>query len=397
MANLPAGFKARGLRIRNDDEPLSPGEFRDIDAPGGDIRSSIIPLPFKEPSATLAQLLGSLIDAGRRFVSIADQQVGQNMGKEMPVGTTVALLERGMKVMSAIHKRLHYAQKQEFRLLSRILAENLSPEYPYDVSGGDRQIKQSDFDGRVDVVPVSDPNIFSMAQRVTLAQTQLQLAQSNPQVHNLYQAYRRMYLALEVQNIDEVLPPPPQPQPLDPAIENARALMGELLQAFPEQDHDSHVSMHISFMKLPVVQTSPQVYGVFISHVMEHISLKARAMAQQELQQMQMQGMPVDQSSMDMKISQIELELTNAMMPNLMPPPQGPDPLVQIRQQELAIKQQQEQNKTQTDAARLDIERQRLQQQAVTDSARLELQEDIADERNEVNRERIAAQSAKRQ
>ena len=397
LANLPAGFKARGLRIRNDDEPLNPGEFRDIDAPGGDIRSSIIPLPFKEPSGTLAQLLGSLIDAGRRFVSIADQQVGQNMGKEMPVGTTVALLERGMKVMSAIHKRLHYAQKQEFRLLASILAENLPPEYPYDVSGGNRQVKQTDFDGRIDIVPVSDPNIFSMAQRVTLAQTQLQLAQSNPQVHNLYQAYRRMYLALEVQNIDEVLPPPPQPQPLDPAIENARALMGELLQAFPEQDHDSHVSMHVSFMKLPVVQTSPQIYGVFISHVMEHISLKARAMAQQELQQMQMQGMPIDPASMDVKISQIELELTNAMLPNLMPPPPGPDPLVQIRQQELAIREQQEQNKSQTDAARLDIERQRLQQQAVTDSARLELQEDIAEERNQVNRERIAAQSAKGQ
>ena len=395
LANLPAGFKARGLRIRNDDEPLNPGEFRDIDAPGGDIRSSIIPLPFKEPSGTLAQLLGSLIDAGRRFVSIADQQVGQNMGKEMPVGTTVALLERGMKVMSAIHKRLHYAQKQEFRLLSNVLAENLPPEYPYDVSGGNRQVKQTDFDGRVDIIPVSDPNIFSMAQRVTLAQTQLQLAQSNPQVHNLYQAYRRMYLALEVQNIDEVLPPPPQPQPLDPAIENARALMGELLQAFPEQDHDSHVSMHVTFMKLPVVQSSPQVYGVFISHVMEHISLKARAMAQQEIQQMQMQGMPIDQSSMDMKISQIQMELTNAMMPNLMPPPQGPDPLVQIRQQELAIKQQQEQNRSQTDAAKLELDKQRLEQQAVTDAARLELQEEIANERSDVNRERIAAQSAR--
>ena len=395
LANLPAGFKARGLRIRNDDEPLNPGEFRDIDAPGGDIRSSIIPLPFKEPSGTLAQLLGSLIDAGRRFVSIADQQVGQNMGKEMPVGTTVALLERGMKVMSAIHKRLHYAQKQEFRLLSNVLAENLPPEYPYDVSGGNRQVKQTDFDGRVDIIPVSDPNIFSMAQRVTLAQTQLQLAQSNPQVHNLYQAYRRMYLALEVQNIDEVLPPPPQPQPLDPAIENARALMGELLQAFPEQDHDSHVSMHVKFMKLPVVQSSPQVYGVFISHVMEHISLKARAMAQQEIQQMQMQGMPIDQSSMDMKISQIQMELTNAMMPNLMPPQQGPDPLVQIRQQELAIKQQQEQNRSQTDAAKLELDKQRLEQQAVTDAARLELQEEIANERSDVNRERIAAQSAR--
>ena len=395
LANLPAGFKARGLRIRNDDEPLNPGEFRDIDAPGGDIRNSIIPLPFKEPSGTLAQLLGSLIDAGRRFVSIADQQVGQNMGKEMPVGTTVALLERGMKVMSAIHKRLHYAQKQEFRLLSNVLAENLPPEYPYDVSGGNRQVKQTDFDGRVDIIPVSDPNIFSMAQRVTLAQTQLQLAQSNPQVHNLYQAYRRMYLALEVQNIDEVLPPPPQPQPLDPAIENARALMGELLQAFPEQDHDSHVSMHVTFMKLPVVQSSPQVYGVFISHVMEHISLKARAMAQQEIQQMQMQGMPINQASMDMKISQIQLELTNAMIPNLMPPQQGPDPLVQIRQQELAIKQQQEQNRSQTDAAKLELDKQRLEQQAVTDAARLELQEEIANERSDVNRERIAAQSAR--
>ena len=395
LANLPAGFKARGLRIRNDDDPLNPGEFRDIDAPGGDIKNSIIPLPFKEPSGTLAQLLGSLIDAGRRFVSIADQQVGQNMGKEMPVGTTVALLERGMKVMSAIHKRLHYAQKQEFRLLSNVLAENLPPEYPYDVSGGNRQVKQTDFDGRVDIIPVSDPNIFSMAQRVTLAQTQLQLAQSNPQVHNLYQAYRRMYLALEVQNIDEVLPPPPQPQPLDPAIENARALMGELLQAFPEQDHDSHVSMHVTFMKLPVVQSSPQVYGVFISHVMEHISLKARAMAQQEIQQMQMQGMPINQASMDMKISQIQLELTNAMIPNLMPPQQGPDPLVQIRQQELAIKQQQEQNRSQTDAAKLELDKQRLEQQAVTDAARLELQEEIANERSDVNRERIAAQSAR--
>jgi hypothetical protein len=204
-----------------------------------------------------------------------------------------------------------------------------------------------------------------------------------------------MYLALEVQNIDEVLPPPPQPQPLDPAIENARALMGELLQAFPEQDHDSHVSMHVTFMKLPVVQTSPQVYGVFISHVMEHISLKARAMAQQEIQQMQMQGMPIDQSSMDMKISQIQMELTNAMMPNLMPPPQGPDPLVQIRQQELAIKEQQEQNRSQTDAAKLELDKQRLEQQAVTDAARLELQEEIANERSDVNRERIAAQSAR--
>jgi hypothetical protein len=201
LANLPAGFKARGVRVRNDDEPLQPGEWRDIDAPGGNIRDAIIPLPYKEPSGTLAQLLGSLVEGGRRFVSLADQQTS-NMNQEAPVGTTVALLERGMKVMSAIHKRMHYAQKNEFRILARIFRDNLPQEYPYDVSGGDRRIMASDFDGRVDVVPVSDPNIFSMAQRVTLAQTQLQLAQSNPQVHNLHAAFRRMYQALEVQNID---------------------------------------------------------------------------------------------------------------------------------------------------------------------------------------------------
>ena len=222
LANLPAGFKARGVRVRNDDEPLQPGEWRDIDAPGGDIKSSIIPLPYKEPSGTLTQLLAALIEGGKRFVSLADQKTG-DMNSQAPVGTTVAMLERGMKVMSAIHKRLHYSQKTEFRILARIFKENLPPEYPYEVSGAQRTIKAEDFDDRVDVIPVSDPNIFSMAQRVTLAQTQLQLAQSNPQIHNLHAAYRRMYQALEVQNIDEVLPPPPQPEPLDPAIENARA------------------------------------------------------------------------------------------------------------------------------------------------------------------------------
>jgi len=203
LANLPAGFKARGVRVRNSDEPLQPGEFRDIDAPGGSIRDAIVPLPYKEPSATLAQLLGGLVNDGRRFVALADQQMS-DMNQETPVGTTVAMLERGMKVMSAIHKRMHYAQRTEFRLLARIFAENLPPMYPYEVAGAPQQVKMQDFDARIDVLPVSDPNIFSMSQRVTLAQTQLQLAQSNPQMHNLHAAYRRMYQALEVQNIDAV-------------------------------------------------------------------------------------------------------------------------------------------------------------------------------------------------
>jgi hypothetical protein len=416
LANLPAGFKARGVRVRNNDEPLQPGEWRDIDTPGGSIRDSIIPLPYKEPSATLAQLLGALIDGGRRFVSLADQQTS-NMNQEAPVGTTVALLERGMKVMSAIHKRLHYAQKIEFRILARIFRDNLPPEYPYDVAGAQRTIKAEDFDQRVDVIPVSDPNIFSMAQRVTLAQTQLQLAQSNPQMHNLHAAYRRMYQALEVQNIEEILPPPPQPEPLDPAVENARALMGEILNTFPDQDHDIHIRIHMMFMKTPLVMTSPQVMGTFYAHIMEHVSQKARQMVMQEIQglisqlQMLAQTGGVDPMAAQAQIMEIQMQMQNPaeieklvsmqqmqlmqqVIAELVPTGQDPmsDPLVQIRMQELAIKQQDLQRKQTEDQAQIAMEAAKMQQRAATDAARIESQEDIAEERNAVNRERIEAQ-----
>ena len=412
LANLPAGFKARGVRVRNDDEPLQPGEWRDIDAPGGDIKSSIIPLPYKEPSGTLTQLLAALVEGGKRFVSLADQKTG-DMNSQAPVGTTVAMLERGMKVMSAIHKRLHYSQKTEFRILARIFAENLPPQYPYEVAGAQRNIKAEDFDNRVDVIPVSDPNIFSMAQRVTLAQTQLQLAQSNPQIHNLHSAYRRMYQALEVQNIDEVLPPPPQPEPLDPAIENARALMSEVLTTFPEQDHDVHIRMHLMFMKTPLVMTSPQVMGIFYAHIMEHISQKARKMVMKELQDlidiamssdvdkqvmqkhiMELQAKMQDPSQIEQLITMKQEELLTEIMPQLIPPPNDPmsDPLVQIRMQELALKQQDLVRKTQEDQNDLNLEMAKMQQRAVTDSARIESQEEIAANRNEVNRERIDVQ-----
>jgi len=416
LANLPAGFKARGVRVRNDDEPLQPGEWRDIDAPGGNIRDAIIPLPYKEPSGTLAQLLGALIEGGRRFVSLADQQTGDG-NTAAPVGTTVAMLERGMKVMSAIHKRLHYSQRQEFRVLARIFRDNLPPEYPYEVEGGNRMIKAEDFDNRVDVIPVSDPNIFSMAQRVTLAQTQLQLAQSNPQLHNLHSAYRRMYQALEVQNIDEILPPPPQPQPLDPAIENARALMGEILNTFPEQDHDIHIRIHMAFMKTPLVMTSPQVMGTFYSHIMEHVSQKARNMVMEEIQSIMSQAELAAQSgAIDpqaaqqqiMKVQQdmqdpaqmealISLQMEKLMaevLPGLLPTGNSPmdDPLVQIRMQELALKQEDLQRKKEDDQGQLLIELQKMQQRAATDAARMESQEEIAQNRNDVNRERIDVQ-----
>ena len=420
LANLPAGFKARGVRVRNDDEPLQPGEWRDIDAPGGNIRDAIIPLPYKEPSATLAQLLGALIEGGRRFVSLADQQTGDG-NTAAPVGTTVAMLERGMKVMSAIHKRLHYAQRQEFRVLARIFRDNMPAEgYPYDVVGGDRMVMAEDFDGRVDVVPVSDPNIFSMAQRVTLAQTQLQLAQSNPQVHNLYAAYRRMYQALEVQNIDEVLPPPPQPQPLDPAIENARALMGEILNTFPEQDHDAHIRMHMAFMKTPLVATSPQVMGTFYAHVMEHVSQKSRLMVTAEIEgiigqaQLAAQSGAIDPVAAQQQIAQVQQDMQDPgqmeklislqmekimaeILPGLLPANNDPmsDPLVQIRMQELALKEKDLQRKTEEDQGDMLIELQKMQQQAAAAAARIESQEEIADNRNDVNRERIQVQRDK--
>jgi len=433
LANLPAGFKARGVRVRNSDEPLQPGEWRDIDAPGGSIRDAIVPLPYKEPSAALASMLGGLVNDGRRFVALADQQMA-DMGSETPVGTTVAMLERGMKVMSAIHKRMHYAQKTEFRLLARIFAENLPPMYPYEVAGAPAQVKVEDFDARVDVLPVSDPNIFSMSQRVTLAQTQLQLAQSNPQMHNLHAAYRRMYQALEVQNIDEILPPEPQPQPQDPASENAAMLGGQTPQAFPQQDHDAHINAHVSLLELNILQQTPPVLAALFSHVLQHVHMKARTMvqqeieqmqmqqqqqmeqgmaqmqalaqtgairpeiAQQQIQQMQMQGqqqgqMPPDQ--IEARVAQLETELLQQVMPMLTNKGEGgeeQDPLVTIRMQELAIKQMEAEQKSQMDQAKLQLDQMKLQQQATTDSARLELQEQIADERSDVNRERIDVQ-----
>jgi len=416
LANLPSGFKARGIRIRNDDEPLSPGEFRDIDAPGGDIRNSIIPLPFKEPSGTLASLLGSIIEGGRRFVSIADQQIGDSKSGDMPVGTTVALLERGMKVMSAIHKRLHYAQKIEFRLLARIFAENLPPNYPYEVAGAPSEVKAVDFDDRVDVLPVSDPNIFSMAQRVTLAQTQLQLAQSNPQLHNLHEAYKRMYQALEVQNIDQILPSKKEPKPTSPSIENAKALQGEIITAFQQQDHDSHIMAHVMFMKTTIVQTTPNIYAIFLGHLQDHISMKARLTVMQQIQAQQQQAQQlalaaqtgavdpmvaqqqmqaasmISEDMIEAEVAKLEAQFTQELLQMLAPPAGQQDPLVRIREQELAIRAAESQRRAEQDQAELDLERQKLQQRATTDAARIELQEEIAQERADVNRERIQAQ-----
>jgi len=279
FSNMPAGFKQRGIRVRDEAQSIQPGEFRDVDAPGGNIRDAFMPLPFKEPSATLLQLMGIVVQAGQRFAAIADMQVGDG-NQQAAVGTTIALLERGSRVMSAIHKRLYVALKQEFTLLAEVFKTYLPPEYPYDVVGGQRNIKVSDFDDKIDILPIADPNIFSQSQRITLAQTELQLAMSNPQMHNLYEAYRDMYTAIGVKDVNRILPPPQQPMPMDPAAENILAMTGKPFQAFKGQDHRAHITSHLNFMATNMVKNNPMIMGALQKNIFEHISL----MAQEQLE-----------------------------------------------------------------------------------------------------------------
>jgi hypothetical protein len=393
LANLPAGFKARGIRIRDPDEPLSPGEFRDIDVPGGALKDSILPLPYKEPSQTLMALLGFVVDAGRRFAAIADLQVGDG-NQQAAVGTTVALLERGSKVMSAIHKRLHYAQKQEFRMLARVFSESLPPMYPYNVYGAETSIKQADFDDRIDIVPVSDPNIYSMSQRLALAQTQLQLAQTNPQMHNLYEAYRRIYEAIGVHNIEAILPAPKPPQPTDPAIENAKSIIQETLQAFPTQDHDAHMTAHIIFMKTPTPASTPPIFALLQAHLCEHVAYKARGVADAEMRMAMQQAMSTGQQppqvDMEARVAELIAQYMEEVMATLMPPPEGEvDPLVELRSKELDIKAMDMMRKAEEFTERLSFEENREDERQDITREKIDSQEDIALLRAEVNRERI--------
>jgi len=386
LSNLPAGFKTRGMRIRDDDQPIQPGEFRDVDAPGGNIREQFQLLPFKEPSATLFQLLGFCVEAGKRFAGIADMQSGED-SQNRAVGTTIALLERGARVMSAIHKRLYYAMKQEFKILSRVISEYLPPEYPYDVYGGERTIKQTDFDDRVDVLPVADPNIFSMSQRVTLAQTQLQIAQTNPQIHNLYEAYRRIYSALGTKQIDELLIKPPEPEPKDPAIENMEGLQMKLPKAFPEQDHEAHLQAHKTFMKSRMVQVNPQVYALFQGHISEHISQMATIQILQvmredpEMAQMEQQD---PEGFNQMAASQIAKRIT-VLTQQLVQEEGGQqqDPLVALKQRELDLKAMDIQMRAKREEAKLEQQQEQFEDRLDFDGEKLETQVAIQQQRKQ--------------
>jgi len=313
LSNLPAGFKMRGIRIRDDAQSIQPGEFRDVDAPGGNIRDAFMTLPYKEPSQTLLQLMGVVVQAGQRFASIADMQVGDG-NQQAAVGTTIALLERGSRTMSAIHKRLYASLKEEFSLLARVFKLYLPPEYPYDVVGGERVIKQADFDDRVDIIPVADPNIFSQTQRISMAQTQLQLAQSNPQIHNMYEAYRKMYEAIGVKDIDKILIQPRQPVPQDPAQEHIAALSMQPFVAFRGQDHRAHITSHLNFMSTNMSKNNPVIAGSLEKNIFEHISLMALEQVEleyaNEIQQLQMMG----QNPQAMQNPQVQQQIQQLQM-----------------------------------------------------------------------------------
>jgi hypothetical protein len=376
LVNLPAGFKAKGARIMNDDVPLQPGEFRDIDAGGVELTQTLMPLPYKEPSQTLFSLLGFCADAGRRLASVTDMQVGDS-NQNAAVGTTIALLEKGGQVMSAIHKRLHYAQKIEFSLLAKGFGEFLPDEYPYDVPGESRVIKRRDFDDRIDVLPVSDPNIFSVAQRITMAQTQLQLAQSNPQMHNMYEAYRRMYEAIGVRNIDQILNTQNVDRPKDPASENSQALDGSPLKAFAGQQHDAHIMSHIMFGMSPMVGSMPQVATTLQKHIFEHIRLKAEESTEAEL--FQQYGTDPDsmvsalqrEAMIALKVAEYYQE-AKKVQSDLEGPPQE-DPLVKVKEQEIQNQATANQAKDQNEKARIQLEGQRVQGDLMIDQAKLTL------------------------
>lgn len=383
LANLPAGFKAKGARIANDDVPLQPGEWRDIDAGGADLQSSMLPLPYKEPSQTLFTLLGFCVEAGKRLASIADMQVGDG-NQQAAVGTTIALLEKGANIMSAIHKRMHYAQKLEFRLLAEGFGESLPEEYPYDVPGASRKIKRSDFDGSVDVIPVADPNIFSTAQRITMAQTQLQLAQSAPQMHNLYEAYRRIYEALGTKNIDAILKPQNPDLPKDPATENADVLDGVKLKAFAGQQHDAHIVSHLIQGISPMLQANPLAAVELQKHILEHCRIKAEEDVEAELFKAygtDPEGMVSDLQKEAMVALKIVANLQEVREVQNQLVGDQTDPLIELKKQELQQNAQRDQQKAQEASARLQMEQMDKQTQDRIDLAKIQSNEKIANER----------------
>jgi len=379
LSNLPAGFKARGLRIRDDDEPLQPGEFRDVDAPGGAIRDSLMPLPFKGPDQTLFNLLGFVVEAGQRFATITDLKVGDG-NQSAAVGTTIAMLEQGSRVMSAVHKRLHYAMRKEFKILARVMHESLPQEYPYTVVGDDQKIMKSDFDDRVDVLPVSNPNVFSQAQRIVMAQTKLELATAAPELHNLHEVYRDMYEALGVTDVDRIMASIPEenPVPIDPVQENINSLDMLPLNAFEGQDHQAHIMSHMLFGITPMASSLPPVAMTLQKHVMEHVKVAAQ---EQAVAAMAQQGAQVPPEQQEAEVARLTAQFQAQGMQQLRETSMQlsgagqPDPLIQLKEQELQLRAQKDQADANMDSQKLNLDAESLQMRSRQFGQRLDSQE----------------------
>jgi hypothetical protein len=389
LSNLPAGFKARGLRISESDDPLQPGEFRDVDAPGGSIRDSLMPLPFKGPDATLFNLLGFVVQAGQRYATITDLKVGDG-NQQAAVGTTIAMLEQGTRVMSAVHKRLHYAMRQEFKILARLMSETLPQEYPYTIAGGDEKVMATDFDDRVDVIPVSNPNVFSQAQRIVLAQTKLQLASQAPDMHNMHEVFRDMYEALGVTDVDRIMKAMPvdEPRPLDPAQENINALDMLPLKAFEGQDHQAHIVAHMIFGGTPMIGAMPPIALALQKHILEHVRIAAQEQAAvQYLQSRQQAGMQAASEAEMLEIEKVTAQLIAQGMQQLkdlsgqLSGAGAPDPLVQLKEQELQLKAQEAQADNQVDMAKIQLDQSGQQMRSTQFQQRLASQERMTRER----------------
>ena len=402
LSNLPAGFKQRGIRVRDEAQAIQPGEFRDVDAPGGNIKDAFMTLPFKEPSQTLLQLMGIVVQAGQRFAAIADMQVGDG-NQQAAVGTTIALLERGSRVMSAIHKRLFVALKQEFNLLAGVFKTYLPPEYPYDVVGAQRNVKVADFDDKVDIVPVADPNIFSQSQRISMAQTELQLAMANPQLHNLYEAFYAMYSAIGVKEIDKILPPPPQPTPLDPAVENIMALSSKPFQAFKGQNHQAHITSHLNFIASNLARNNPMIMGALEKNCFEHISMMAQEQVEvefreemmklQQMQQMAQQNPAMQQNpQFQQQIMQISMQvearkagLIAEMMQEFKDEESkimgqfGNDPIAKLKARELDLRAMDDQRKREEGQEKLNLDKSKQLMGQQQFDEKLEQNEELAE------------------
>ena len=391
LSNLPGGFKTRGLRVKGDDTPIAPAEFRDVDVPSGTIKDNIMTLPYKEPSQVLMTLLNQIVDEGRRFAGAADMQIA-DMSANSPVGTTLAILERTLKVMSAVQARIHYSMKQELRLLKRIIADYTPEDYSYDPEEGDRQAKKSDYD-MVDVIPVSDPNAATLSQKVVQYQAVIQLAQTAPQLYDLAYLHRQMLDVLGIKNAEKLVKLDDDAQPLDPISENMNSVNGKPMKAFIYQDHDAHIAAHQAFMTDPVVMKTlgqnpqaNQIMAALQAHMAEHLGFQYRSQIEKQLgvtlpepDKPLPASVEVQLSRLVATASQQLLEIHKGEAAQQKAQEQQQDPLIQLQQAELQVKQQDAQRKAQKDQADMqakmsqqDIERMRIQQQAQLEQMKIQ-------------------------